>query len=372
LLFTSKVSIISGLKKEAKNMSKELIETIKNLSAERNISQDVFYSAIEEALLSVAARYFDPNAEIKVQIDKNLGKINVYTKKLVVKEVQDPSGEIAWKESLKYNPCAKEGDEIEIYLPGETLGRIAAQAARQIIMQKVLKAEQRNIYNKYESMVNTLMSGQIRRIEKNNVILDLELGEAIIPFKELSPKDSFSRGDIVNFYIKRVFPEGKGPLVLGTRIMKEFIFELLKREVPEVSDGIVKIFSIAREPGIKSKIAVYSVEKNVDPVGSIVGMNGNRVLSITKELHGERIDVIAWSNLPERFISSALVPGEVKKVKIVDFKNMKAEVTVSDNSLAAAIGRKGVNIKLASKLTKWNIQLTNNYESEESIVEKKL
>jgi len=353
-------------------MARELIETIKKLSRERNISQDIFYAAIEEALLSVALKYFDPHADIHVQIDKDAGQINVYARKQVVKEVTDPSLEVTWKEALNYDQSAQEGDEVEIHLPGETLGRIAAQTAKQIIMQKVMQAEQQNIYEKYKSMVDTLITGEVRRVEKQKIILSLDTGEAILPVNELSPRDHLSRGDVIKFYIKKVFEEGKGPLVLGTRRVPEFVAALVKREVPEVSDGIVKIFSVARAPGIKSKIAVYSVDKAVDPVGAIVGMNGNRVLSITKELNGERIDVIAWSNSPERFITSALVPGEVKKVNLVDHRNMRAEVTVSDQSLAAAIGRSGINIKLASKLTRWNLQLTNNFSEEDRIKEKKI
>lgn len=353
-------------------MAEDLLKSIMQMSKERGISPDIFYSAIEEALLTVSKKYFDDGADVQVEIDKGKGQIQVYITKIIVKQVNNPSIEIDWKEALKYDPKVKEGDEIKIFLPGETLGRIAAQTAKHIIMHKVLKAEQQKIYDKYLPLTGTLVSGEIRRIEKNNVIVGLDVGEAILPPKELSPKDSFKRNEIIKFIIKRVFPEGKGPLILGSRYMNDFVYELIKKEVPEVSEGIVKIFSIAREPGVKAKVAVYSVEKTVDPVGAIVGMNGNRVLSITKELRGERIDVIAWSNSPERFIASALTPAEVVKVKIIDRENLKSEVTVSDDSLSSAIGKKGINIKLASKLTKWNIQLTNGMENITEEVQKKL
>ncbi len=353
-------------------MAEELLKSIKQLSKERGISPDIFYSAIEEALLTVADKYFDHGADIQVDIDKERGRIQVYCTKLVVKDVEDPLLEISWKDALKYDPKSKPGDEINIHLPGETLGRVAAQTAKQIIMHKVFKAEQQKIYSKYLPLTGTLLSGEVTRIEKNNVIIGLDIGEAILPPKELSPKDVFKRGEIVKFFIKRVFPEGKGPLILGSRYMNDFVAELIKMEVPEVSEGIVKIFGISREPGIKTKVAVYSIDKTVDPVGAIVGMNGNRVLSITKELRGERIDVIAWSNSPERFIASSLTPGEAIKVKIIDPSEYKAEVTVSDDSLSAAIGKKGINIKLASKLTKWNIQLTNRMEIKGDYIQKKL
>jgi N utilization substance protein A len=353
-------------------MAEELLRSIKEMSKERGISPDIFYSAIEEALLTVADKYFDHETDVHVEIDKDRGLIEVYSTKLVVKDVEDPAAEICWKEALKYDSKAREGDEIKIFLPGETLGRVAAQAARQIIMQRVMKAEQQKIYSKYLPLTGTLLSGEVGRIEKNNVIINLDVGEAILPQKELSPKDSFKRGEIVKFYIKRVFPEGKGPLILGSRYMNDFVVELIKMEVPEVSEGIVKVFSVSREPGIKTKVAVYSVDKTVDPVGAIVGMNGNRVLSITKELRGERIDVIAYSDSPERFISSALTPADVVKVKIVDLVQFKAEATVTDDSLSAAIGKRGINIKLASKLTKWNIQLTNRMEKRSEATQKKL
>jgi len=353
-------------------MTEDLLKSIMQMSKERGISPDIFYSAIKEALLTVSKKYFDDGTDIQVEIDKGKGQIQVYITKIIVKQVNNPSIEIDWKEALKHDPKVKEGDEIKIFLPGETLGRIAAQTAKHIIMHKVLKAEQQKIYDKYLPLTGTLVSGEIRRIEKNNVIVGLDVGEAVLPPKELSPKDSFYRGEIIKFIIKRVFPEGKGPLILGSRYMNDFVYELVKKEVPEVSEGIVKIFSISREPGIKSKVAVYSVEKTVDPVGAIVGMNGNRVLSITKELKGERIDVIAWSNSPERFIASALTPAEVVKVKIIDRENLKSEVTVTNDSLSSAIGKKGINIKLASKLTKWNIQLTNGMENRAEEVQKKL
>jgi len=353
-------------------MAEDLLKSIKQLSKERGISPDIFYSAIEEALLTVSDRYFEHSTDVHVEIDKEKGQIQVYSTKLVVKDVEDPSAEINWKDALRYDSKAREGDEIKIFLPGETLGRVAAQTAKQIIMHKVFKAEQQKIYAKYLPLTGTLLSGEVNRVEKSNVIINLDIGEAILPPKELSPKDVFKRGEIVRFYIKRVFPEGKGPLILGTRYMNDFVAELIKMEVPEVAEGIVKIYSISREPGIKTKVAVYSTDKTVDPVGAIVGMNGNRVLSITKELRGERIDVIAWNNSPERFIASALTPAETVKVKITDPVENKAEVTVTDDTLSAAIGKKGINIKLASKLTKWNIQLTNRMENRTEITQKKL
>jgi N utilization substance protein A len=353
-------------------MTEDLLKSIKQMSKERGISADIFYSAIKEALLTVSKKYFEEGTDIQVEINQDKGLIQVYTTKLIVKNVKDPAFEIDWKEAIKINPMVKEGDEIKIFLPGETMGRIAAQTAKHIIMNKVLKAEQKKIYDKYFPLTGSLISGEIRRKEKDNLIIGLEIGEAILPSKELSPKDSFKRGEMVKFLIKRVFPEGKGPLILGTRYMNTFVVELIKMEVPEVADGIVKIYSVSREPGTKTKVAVYSTEKTVDPVGAIVGMNGNRVLSITKELRGERIDVIAWNNSPERFIASSLTPAEVIKVKIIDKENCKAEVTVTSESLSSAIGKKGINIKLASKLTKWNIQLSNEMENRNELIQKKL
>lgn len=353
-------------------MAEELLRSIKQLSRERGIEPEVFFSAIKDALLIVAKKYFSSDKEIFVNLEPEKGEISVYIKKLVVNEVKDPSSQIAWKDAIKIDPEAQIGEEIEIHLPGETLGRVAAQTAKQIIMNKVQKAEQKRIYDKYLPLTGKILTGEVRRIENNNLIVSLDLGEAILPPKELSPKDNFKRGEIIKFLIKRVFPEGKGPLILGTRYMNKFILELIKKEVPEVADGIVEIISISRDPGVKTKISVYSNDKSVDPVGAIVGMNGNRVLSITKELRGERIDVIAYSDDAERFIASALTPAKVLKVRIVDTKNRKAEVTVTDDTLSAAIGRKGINIKLASKLTGWSIQLTNKLKDREKVAQKKL
>ncbi len=353
-------------------MGDELLRSIELLSKERGISPDIFYSAIEEALLTVAENYFNQDTDIHVQIDRIKGTIKVYSEKLVVDEIEDIEAEILWKDALKYDSKVKLGDTIKIFLPNSTLGRVAAQTAKHIITQKVSIAEQQKIYEKYFPLTGTLLTGEINRIERGNIIVGLEIGEAILPPKELSPKDEYQRGDMIKFLIKRVFQEGKGPLVLGTRYMNDFVFELIKKEVPEVSDGLVRIVAISRDPGIKSKVAVYSTEKTVDPVGAIVGMNGNRVLAITKELRGERVDVIAWSDFPQRYIASALTPANVISVNIVDEENKRAEVTVTDDTLSSAIGRKGVNIKLASKLTEWNIQLTNRMVNRFDKIEKKL
>lgn len=353
-------------------MAEDLVKSIEQLSRERGISSDIFYSAIEEALLTVADKYFDHKTDVKVDISREKGTINVYTKKLVVNDDPLDTSEISWKEALKHDSKAKVGDEIRIFLPGETLGRVAAQTARNIIMEKVQKAEQKTIYSKYVQLTDTMISGEVRRLENGSVIAALEIGEAIIPEKELSPKDEFKKGDIIKFYVKRVFPEGRGPLVLGSRYLNNFVEKLIEKEVPEVAEGIVKVFSVSREPGIKTKIAVYSTDKSIDPVGAVVGMNGNRVLSVTKELQGERIDVIAWNESPERFISSALTPAEVTKVSIVNEAARMAEATVTESTLSAAIGKKGTNIKLASKLTKWNIQLTNRMELRSKMDQKKL
>ncbi len=343
-------------------MAGDLLKSIRDLSRERGISEEVFFSAIKDALLTVAKKYFDEKEDVNVVIDKDKGEIKVFTTKIVVKEVENPTVEISLKDAIKIDPKVIQGDEIKLYLSGETLGRIAAQTAKNIISHKVVRAEQEIVYEKYKPLTHTLISGEIRRVEKDNLIVGLDIGEAIIPAKELSPKDKFVRGDHLKFYIKRVFPDGKGPLILGTRYMNDFVKELIKKEVPEVEDGIVEIKAITREPGVKTKIAVVSNEKNVDPVGAIVGMNGNRVLTITKELKGERIDVVAWSDKPERFIASALTPGVVISVNLKDERNKIAEVTVTSETLSSAIGKKGVNIKLASRLTKWTIQLENKPE----------
>ncbi len=346
-------------------MADDLLKNILQISKERGIDPKISFAAIQEALLVVSKKYFHPDAEIQVEIDEELGQIKVYTLKTVVKDVQDPDREIAWKEALKHDSKAREGDEIRIYLSGEMLGRVAAQSAKQIILNKITKAEQQKIFDIYEPLTGSLQSGDVRRIENGNIIIGLESAEAVLPPKEVSPLDHFRRGEIIKVLIKRVFPEGKGPLILATRYMNDFVGELIRMEVPEVAEGIVGIWGIAREPGAKSKVAVFSNDKNVDPVGAIVGMNGNRILAVTKELRGERIDVIAWNQVPERFIASSMTPAEVLKVVVLDRQNQVAEVTVKEDSLSAAIGKKGINIKLASKLTKWDIRIANRRQDDQ-------
>jgi len=345
-------------------MAEDLLKNILQISKERGIDPEISFAAIQEALLVVSKKLFSENIEIQVEIDEEKGQINLCTIKTVVRDVLDPEREISWKEALKHDSKAREGDEIKIYLPGEALGRVAAQSAKQIILNKITRAEQQKIYDLYNPLTGSLQSGDVRRIENGNIIIGLEGAEAILPPKEISPLDHFRRGEIIKVLIKRVFPEGKGPLILATRYMNDFVAELIRMEVPEVSEGIVGIWGMAREPGFKSKVAVFSNDKNVDPVGAIVGMNGNRILAVTKELRGERIDVIAWNQTPERFIASSMTPAEILKVTIVDRVNQVAEITVKDDSLSAAIGKKGINIKLASKLTNWDIRIANRRDEQ--------
>jgi len=340
-------------------MAEDLLAMIRQISKERGLDIHSFFSAIREALLIVARKYFDDGSDVHVELDEARGEIEVYVKKIVVKEVQDPLNEISWKDAVQINPTVGIGDEVKINLEKETLGRIAAQSARHIIMHRIMKAEQQKIFEHYFPLTGKLLTGQVRQIEKGNLILQLDFGEAFLPQKELSPRDNFKRGDLVKFLIKRVFPEGKGPLILGSRYMNNFVRELLFKEVPELQDGVVKIFSIVRHPGFKTKVAVYATDKSVDPVGAVLGMNGSRVLAVTKELNGERVDVVAWSNVAERFISSALTPGEIRKVRIVDPEKKIAEALVKDETLSATIGKNGLNVKLASRLTGWEIKIIN-------------
>ena len=350
-------------------MEKEnIIEAIESLAKEKGIDRDYLIEAIEEALKAASQKYFGEGERIEANFDREKGEIKVHVKKRVVNRVEDPTKEIHIEQAKKMFGDVKEGDEVEITLPPETLGRLAAQAAKSVLFNKVKEAEEERVFNEYKDLEGEIISARIHRVTDDDVYLLIGKDEALLPKKEQVPEEKYNPGKEMKFLVLRVLRESKPVQIIVSRSRPEFVGKLLEKEIPELKEGKVKIKKIVREPGIRSKVAVYSEDPNVDALGSCIGMKGNRVLSVTKELSGERIDIIQWDEDIEKFIANSLSPARVKNVQILDKERKIAEVVVPDDSYSVAVGRKGTNIRLASWLTRWKIILKAESEKREEIL----
>ncbi len=334
--------------------------TIVQLSRERGVETGVIINAIEESLRVASSKYFKLNEKIEVIFKPEKGDLRVYSTKLIQKNPQDISREISLEEAKKIDAGAKVGDYIEIDLPSETLGRIAAQAAKQVIFQKVRDAEQQKIYRTFAPQIGELLTGVLRRFESNkNMILEINKVEILFPYREMLPTEEFRRGDRVKAVIIQVLKETPGPQVIVSRSDPKFLAKLLELETPEIANGNITIKDIVRQPGERAKVAVSTDEKDIDPVGACIGVKGNRILAISDELSGEKIDIIEWSDNPIAYAKSALSPARVEKVLILNKQEKALQAVVSKDNLSLAIGKKGINVRLASRLVGWKIEIKN-------------
>ncbi len=343
-------------------MPKKLWLIIEQLSRERGVHPSVIVKAIEEALIVASSKYFGKDEKINAIFNPEKDELKVFVVKEVVEKPKDPASQISLEEARKIDPGAKVGMYVEITLPSETLGRIAAQAAKQVLFQKVRDAEQEIVFSEFKERIGEIVNGIVRRFEDNNVILDIGKAEALLPAREQSYNETYQRGDRIKALIIKVLKEAKGPQIIVSRTSPEFLAKLLELEVPEISDGTVQIRGVVRQPGERAKVAVSTREKEVDPIGACIGMKGNRILAITKELRGERIDVIEWSDNPLTFVRAALSPARISRVTVLDDKEKILEIVVPQNQLSLAIGKKGCNVKLASKLVGWRLEIKTKEE----------
>lgn len=342
-------------------MTKELCHVIEQISREKGISREVLIEAVESALVSAMRKKYGGRSNINLSIDRQKCNIKVYETKTVVSNVNNPSEEISVKEANKLAQDLKEGDTVDLPLDLQDLGRIAAQTAKQVIFQRVREAERDVIYNEFKDKSGQIVSGMIMRREKGLYYLNLGKTEAILPIKETLPNESLKRGDIVKAIIEDVRITTKGPAIIVSRTTPQFVAGLFKMEVPEINEGLVQIKNIVREPGERTKIAVFSKDSSIDPVGSCVGMKGTRVQTIVRELRGERIDIIPWTDDLRLLIARALSPAAIDKVGINE-EGKTAMVVVNDQQLSLAIGKKGQNVRLAMKLTGWDIDIISDTE----------
>src|SRR5712672_1368865 len=338
-------------------MANLLYQQIEMLSREKHIEPEIVVSAIEDAMVVAARKYYKTEEKLRGKFNAESGEVDVFSVLTVVEEVADPKMEISLADAKKKNPAAEVGTEILTAKPTDVLGRIAAQTAKQVILQKVREAERDTIYNEYHNRVGELVTVIVKRAEGPDLIVDMGRTEARLPKREQSKLETYNIGERLRVVIKMVDRAAKGPQVIVSRGDASLVQRLFEMEVPEIYDGTVQIRFAAREAGERTKVAVMSRDKDVDPVGACVGMKGMRVQSIIRELRGEKIDIIPYSEEMVAFAQKALQPAKVSRVSITDLGEKQIEVIVDDSQLSLAIGKKGQNVRLAAKLLQWKIDI---------------
>ena len=331
--------------------------TILQLSKERDVEPRVIIHAIEESLKVAAAKFFDQKENVRIHFRPEKGELRVFAVKRVADKPRNPAEEISPEEARRISPEAAEGDMVEIDLPADTLGRIAAQTAKHVILQKVRDAEQEKIYGDFAPRIGEIVTGVVRRIEDGMIILEVNRTEVALPLREKLPGEDPVRGDLVKAVIVQVLRGNKGPQIFVSRASPRFLARLLETEIPEIVNGTIEIKEVVRQPGERAKVAVVSRERDIDPVGACIGVKGNRILAVSKELNGEKIDIIEWSPDLTTYAKAALSPAKVSLLQIMSRNEKALMASVSSDQFSLAIGKKGINVKLASRLVGWKISI---------------
>jgi N utilization substance protein A len=349
-------------------MSNPLQQTIEALAKEKGIEPDVIISAIEDAVLTASRKYYKTNENLRTRFNHETGQVDLFAVKQIVGEVTNPATEIGLSEAQQlYGDEAEVDMEIEFPKATDVLGRIAAQTAKQVIFQKVREAERENIFAEYNQRIGDVVNGTVKRFENGDMVVEVGRIEAVVPRKDQSRAESYTPGDRLRAVIKGVSRSAKGPQIVLSRTDAALLVKLFEQEVPEIYDGTVQIRGAVREAGDRAKVAVFSRERDVDPVGACVGMKGTRVQAIIRELRGEKIDIVEFSDDPVSFVTNALSPAKVQRVSIVDDRERVMEVIVEDKQLSLAIGKKGQNVRLAAKLTGWRIDIKSEEEKRKEV-----
>ncbi len=341
-----------------KKINIDLLSAVESIEKEKGISKEVLFEAIEVALISAYKRNFNSSPNVRVDIDRQTGEIRVFSKLTVVDEVETPQQEITLAEARIYDPHSQIDSLVEIEVTPTEFGRIAAQTAKQVVIQRIREAERELIYEEFVDRKEDIVTGLIQRFDQRNIIIDLGRAEAILPVEEQIRLEKYRQGERVKTYIVEVRKTTKGPQIIVSRSHPGLLKRLFELEVPEIFDGVVEIKAIAREAGFRSKIAVWSNNQDIDPIGACVGPRGSRVQSISYELKGEKIDIIKWSDESELFIANALSPATVVNVELNSEQRI-ATVAVPDDQLSLAIGKEGQNARLAAKISGWKIDISN-------------
>ena len=349
--------------------NKELILALEELEKEKGIKKDYLLESIETALVTAYKRNFDALENVRVEMDKQTGATHVYSVKEVMEKANDEATEISIKEAQKINPDLGEGDTVEVEIVPRDFGRIAAQTAKQVIIQKLREAERDIIFNEFNERKGEIVSGLIQKTDHNIVVMDLGKLEGVMPAKEQIPTEKYKVNEKVKGYVLDVERGAKGaPQVIVSRSHPDFVRKLLEFEIPEIYEGVIEIKSVSRDPGYRSKVAVYSPDPNIDPVGSCVGQKGVRIQNVINELNGEKIDVIEWNEDPSIYIASALLPAQILAVDVKEEEKF-AQVIVPDDQLSLAIGRSGQNARLAARLTNWKIDIKSETQFREMLAQ---
>ena len=343
-------------------MSSLLYQTIEQISREKGIDPDVIIGAVEDAIVTATKKYYRTEEDLRARLNRETGNIEVFTLKTVVDSVITPDIEISLREAKHAQSSAKLGEEMEVHKPTAALGRIAAQTAKQVIFQKVREAERDNIFSEFGDRIAQLLTGIVKRAENGDLVVDLGRTEAVLPRREQSRAEVFNAGERIRVAIVRVLRTSRGPQVVVSRTDPALLARLFEMEVPEIYEGTVVVKNAVREPGDRAKVAVFSKDKDVDPVGACVGIKGSRVQNIIRELRGEKIDIVEWDDDPCTFAINALNPAKVSRVSIVDEREKVMEVIVEDKQLSLAIGKKGQNVRLAARLIGWRIDIKSEEE----------
>jgi transcription termination/antitermination protein NusA len=331
--------------------------TILQLSKERSVEPRIIIQAIEESLRVASAKFFSQKENVQVLFKPEKGELRVYAAKRVAEKPKNPAEEISLAEARSIRPDVKEGDTVEVDLPADTLGRIAAQAAKQVIFQKVRDAEQDKIISDFTPRIGEIVTGVVRRIEGEVIVLEVNGIEVLFPVREKLPNEEIRRGDLIKAVIAQVLKSYQGPQIIVSRSSPRFLARLLETEIPEIANGTIEIKDIVRQPGDRAKVAVVSHERDIDPVGACIGVRGNRILAISKELGGEKVDIISWSPDLVTYAKASLSPAKVDRLEVASRTEKAILAIVPQDQLSLAIGKKGINVKLASRLVGWKISI---------------
>ncbi len=349
-------------------MSNIITQTIEQISKEKNIDPKVIIAALEDAMIAASRKYYKTNEDISARFDPETGLVEIFAVKRVVENVENPSLEISVEEAKQIDESLALDDTVELPKPTDVLGRIAAQTAKQVILQKVREAERQNIYNDYSQKIGELVNGVVKRFEGPDIIVDIGKTEALLPLREQSRAETYKQGERIRAVIVKVLPVAKGPQVILSRTDPQLIVRLFEMEIPEIYDATIVVKNAVHEPGDRAKVAVASTDRNVDPVGACVGMKGSRINSIIRELRGEKIDIVQWSDDPAQYAANALNPAKISKVLIIDPAEKRMEVIVEEKQQSLAIGKKGQNVRLASKLIGWQIDVKSEEQKKQEVL----
>jgi len=349
-------------------MSNIIAQMIEQISKEKNVDPKIIISALEDAMVAASRKFYKTNEDINARFDPETGVVEIFAVRRVVETVENPSLEISLSEAKEIDDTLQIDDTVEIPKPTDVLGRIAAQTAKQVILQKVREAERQNIFNDYSQKIGEMVNGIAKRFEGPDIIVDIGKTEALLPLREQSKIETYKQGERIRAVIAKVLPVAKGPQVILSRTDPQLLVRLFEMEIPEIYDGTIVVKSAVHEPGDRAKVAVASLDRDVDPVGACVGMKGSRINSIIRELRGEKIDIVQWSEDAAQYAANALNPAKISKVLIIDPAEKRMEVIVEEKQQSLAIGKKGQNVRLASRLIGWQIDVKSEEQKKQEVL----